>query len=1136
MRRGLLLIAKVIQNLANNVLFGAKEPYMFSLNDFLTQNIYKVTTFLREISVPPSHPEKHAEVESFDFGSCVSIHRFLYDHWDHVQQRLTSLERREYVRSPGDASRGRSPVLEPLRNLITNLGPPPLAVTWNRPQISANTLPIYSRFQNFMLRNASRGMESFLTARAVYDGGESKDGLSIVCVILRHIDAENIDYDTILYCYLKIASRLWQRPFGLLIDATCYGGNTEPQDDLFKKLELLAPTELSRSLSRVYVYNMNNAFRKCFRRMLRVSSKSSNSLFHPKNVEYHLVGSLQELQTHFHLSQLNLPPETISVVTDTRYVFQPITRLSKTKGKIEVIIKVGSQFVQVTTANTTEVFPGFRLYTTVNDIFRLGDIDEAQTSIQTEDDSAFGLRADNGKIIMYFTSPQKIDILQSIRAAKAKYGKDNRSHKALDRLIRPQDVPGTLLNLAFANVSSPNSALRCSSYNLLGALCRAFNFNSASRLMCSKALCIPSDPSAFVISMSEHLARTEPQLTYDFLTEFFVGWDSFSDDQKPFSLSYMAPWLTGLRTFVLVAETDAEKGRDKIAVIFRKLIEVILADHSQAYIIGQAVWSVISTDDLLSEILLDELVKMDVPFRPHDGKFDVLCSIVAAIGSISLRGKVISRLRKALNRSSLRPTKLITENAVWSEIRLLLQFCLSLSFDSGVQVQLYVPEIFHIATMLANTGPMEFRCSVQRLLVNSIHSMCTSFPLEEHRLSKLRGILDILSDLRGDLFSNRVVLGRDENSTSSDQESNQNLAATESLATLLFDVCATAAPATDLSNSWRSRWMSLVASTAFQNNPAIQPRAFAVMGCLAREEVDDDLLYQVLVALRSSVARFGEEGNSEMLVSILTSLSRMLSKLRTASRYGIQLFWLAISILRLVPAALFNCAAQFLEAVLANTSTISELKGEKMCFTLMQGRSSLEEAAESLDELYGVRFSQENFHFAVCSCLARGLTDTISRPIALRVLSAFLGMSRTSSTGEPLEIDEISNSPYFALILARTSSREELKDHLWFAGVNTTSLHVSPLADIRDLQDVAAVKDKDLLLNTTIELVDFQYLEDTVQIRTLQWLNKLSSTRPGVLQHLQEPIISILDDLLMHSQNSAALECAYKKLIKLIIL
>lgn len=56
MRRGLLLIAKVIQNLANNVLFGAKEPYMYPLNDFLAGNIYKVTTFLREISVCTAGP------------------------------------------------------------------------------------------------------------------------------------------------------------------------------------------------------------------------------------------------------------------------------------------------------------------------------------------------------------------------------------------------------------------------------------------------------------------------------------------------------------------------------------------------------------------------------------------------------------------------------------------------------------------------------------------------------------------------------------------------------------------------------------------------------------------------------------------------------------------------------------------------------------------------------------------------------------------------------------------------------------------------------------------------------------------------------------------------------------------------
>ncbi|KAK3386913.1 hypothetical protein B0H63DRAFT_468596 [Podospora didyma] len=1136
MRRGLLLIAKVIQNLANNVLFGAKEPYMFPLNPFLARNIYGITTFLREISVPPEKLETTPGGESFDFGSCVALHRFLYDHWDHVRQRLVSQERRDFVRSPGESTRGRSPVLEPLKNLIMNLGPPPLAVTWNRPLISANSPPSYSRFQNFMLRNAFRSTESFLTARAVYDGGESKDGMSIICIILRNIDAESIDYDTLIYCYLKIASRLWHRPFCLLIDATCYNGQSEPQDELFQKLEQLTPTELSRQLTRVYIYNMNSAFKKCFRRILRVSSKTDSSVFNPKNVEYHLIGSLQDLQAHFHLSQLHLPKETISVVTDTRYVFQPITRLSKSKGKIEVVIKVGSQFVQVTTTKKQEV-PGFRLSTTVNDIFRLGDVDEAPTSIQTEDDSAFGLRADNGKIVMYFTSPKKADVLQAIRTAKAKYGKDTRALKSFERLIRPQDVPGTLLNLALTNLASPDPSLRLSSYNLLGALCKAFKFTAASKLLSAKDISVPLDPSQFIIKMSKQLAQAEPQLTSDFLNEFFVGWDSFSDEQKPLSLAYMAPWIPGLRTSLLAGETESDKGKDKIAALFRKLIDITLSDPTLNFTLEQSVWPVIHQDEVLLDIFLEEIIKTALSIGFGDDQTETLTSIASAIGTITLRGRVISRLRKALNRSSLRPTKYLPENAVWNELCVLLQFCLALSFDSGVQAQLYLPEIFHTVTMLANTGTPDVRIVVHRLLINSIHSACTSFALDEARLNKLRATLETLSDPRSDIFSNPVMMIRDGASISTNQDLGPALAATENLAALLFETCSVAAPSVDMANAWRSRWMSLVASTAFQNNPAIQPRAFTVMGCLAREEVDDDLLYQVLVALRNSVGRFGEDSNSDMLVAIVTSLSKMMAKLPSASRYGLQLFWLAMSLLRLVPPSLFNCTAMFLEAVLTNISTSGEMRGDKMVPYLLQGRGQLDEAALPLDEAYGVHFNSENFHFAACACLVRGLTDTVTKATALRVLSTFLEMTSctigtpstsSSVTTEKNVRDLSSSSPYMALILARTVSVEELRDNLWSAGINPSGLSdISSSNRLRNAQDLAQMKDKDLLLNTAIELVDFQYLEDPVQNRTLQWLNVIVTGRPTVIMHLCGPIISILDDILLHCQNSATLESAH---------
>ena len=124
--------------------------------------------------------EPTAETESFDFGSCVGLHRFLYDHWDHVRQKIVLRERKGAVRSLGDISKGQIPMMESLRKLITNLGPPPMDVSWNRPTISSNSPPSYSRFQNFMLRNAGRNTESLASNRAVYDGGESKVGSSHV--------------------------------------------------------------------------------------------------------------------------------------------------------------------------------------------------------------------------------------------------------------------------------------------------------------------------------------------------------------------------------------------------------------------------------------------------------------------------------------------------------------------------------------------------------------------------------------------------------------------------------------------------------------------------------------------------------------------------------------------------------------------------------------------------------------------------------------------------------------------------------------------------------------------------------------------------------------------------------------------
>ena len=49
-KKGLVVIAKVIQGLANNMFFG-KQIFMAPLNEFLKSNIVVVTRFLSELNV-----------------------------------------------------------------------------------------------------------------------------------------------------------------------------------------------------------------------------------------------------------------------------------------------------------------------------------------------------------------------------------------------------------------------------------------------------------------------------------------------------------------------------------------------------------------------------------------------------------------------------------------------------------------------------------------------------------------------------------------------------------------------------------------------------------------------------------------------------------------------------------------------------------------------------------------------------------------------------------------------------------------------------------------------------------------------------------------------------------------------------
>lgn len=181
--------------------------------------------------------------------------------------------------------------------------------------------------------------------------------------------------------------------------------------------------------------------------------------------------------------------------------------------------------------------------------------------------------------------------------------------------------------------------------------------------------------------------------------------------------------------------------------------------------------------------------------------------------------------------------------------------------------------------------------------------------------------------------------------------------------------------------------MSLVTATAFQLSPAIQTRAFVALGTLATTEVEDDFLYQMLVAFKTGLAH-STETETTSVVSMLRCIAKVVPALPNPSRYLLSLFWLAVALLQSSQVAFYEEAAHLLTATLECMDSRGLFKQNSVALVLLDGRAHLEEVAGQLDQMLGLSFDS-SFSFTLASILFKGVRHSglrESADIALRTL------------------------------------------------------------------------------------------------------------------------------------------------------
>ncbi|GAO51987.1 hypothetical protein G7K_6075-t1 [Saitoella complicata NRRL Y-17804] len=339
--------------------------------------------------------------------------------------------------------------------LVAQLGSPPLAqkvdmhVAGNPGEISMAAL------RQFMLRNKDRNIDSILSSKVVYNAGLGKDGRSVIIIHLSKFQAEIMDSELMVYCVLKILSGVWANPYDFLMDATHYSDTNEMHSSWVQQLLSVIPAEARANCGRFIYLNVNTTYRRRLRKRIRpaISFQLQNSAMFSSML---FLSNVQDLQEFYNLSDVKLPKETLALANEPFALYQNVIRVSpsSTSKRTPVNIKIGTEHIQLTTMKPIEILPGFP-HGHLNDVYKFNEIADVTliSGSSGEDSHLFVLRVDEGKTTITLSSRKRRAIRQHILKAQATQVASGQS-TVTDRLIRPKDVPGTLLQIALLNIGS----------------------------------------------------------------------------------------------------------------------------------------------------------------------------------------------------------------------------------------------------------------------------------------------------------------------------------------------------------------------------------------------------------------------------------------------------------------------------------------------------------------------------------------------------------------------------------------------------------------------------------------------------------------------------------------------------------
>ncbi|KAH7931340.1 hypothetical protein BV22DRAFT_1124264 [Leucogyrophana mollusca] len=1116
-RRGLMVIAKVMQNLANNIFF-AKEAHMMGLNEFLKANITNITRYLSEVN---KYSAAAADEESSEWLGTTSddtdtivLHRFLDKHADKIGKELLS-----YVKPGTDgnsASMGAKRAWDDLCELLVELQKAPEV-----PRLSHAPSSEHRDFIDLMNRCAHRSIDA---VRDIFvEADVSPDAPVIFVLRVCRIDVEALDIELLMYHILKTLTSPAHndRLFEIILDCTSFTSTSEIPVHWLKTCSELIPSDVRSRFINAYILNPNSLTQKYLRRMYNISA---GTIF---SSGIKACSSISELLVHVPASSLAALQYPTTLEEEERTVFTDVTMRQAHDMRMPVTMEVALTHIRITSVRAAVISHSLSCKST--EIISLADVSDTYNVSTGHDPHEFIIRRSKQGVTSYFSSPLRDGI--TIRGAKSML-RDSQD-LTTERFPRFSNISATLLHVGMLNIDSEEEELRSAAYDLLGAVCSYLDYDK-NPIIASKAGIIPGDISAFVVGLSDRLAKFAPKLTLDFMSVISAGMDKASAAQRINCLQYMSPWVKNLAMFCNPSNALYEHSGARLRDCVRALIDLTISDLEISSMVHKYLWVEIGQlDTSLVNIVLDELIRAASDGGIGSRRCETIARTAAALASINVRGRIFSKLRKVLGKTSLKPSKSLQDNVHWNEIATLTRFALVASNHSkqAAYDNLYVPDICHIVTLVAGTGQTIVRKSVYGIIMNFLQSLFLA-RAEDASGPDLRGLIDELITLE-----NLQLFGLTRQSSTSEYcnydppTDKAVIDSHESLTRLLVRIMEVTAGSKGLLNVWRARWMSLATSTAFQLPATIQSRAFLVLGTLATSDVDDDLVYQMLIAFKTALGQ-STETETLSVVCMLRCICKVVPALTEGSRYLPQLFWLAVALLQSSYTAFYADAADLLRATVETLEVHGAFEDTTIPNVLLDGRATLEDTVCQLDGLLRLSFDA-NFSFSLTSIIFKGVRHNHLKSSAEMVLRSLLSVTvRCNERAAEGPVTSLCPDAlgYFIALLPFATTREtyvrllqdcHAEEYLPAPGSHANDLIPRVSLDLLSVTDSTSA----LLIVSFIGTMLMTAQGDDAETEMLyNLLSEVGSMYPELLSMIYEMLQDRIKDTFANSSNAAIIK------------